>query len=135
MRVFVKFPSFLNISFENIYFKPRKVKCKIEHCYIFLERIFSSLFSTSSTTFSKFDAVITILFQIKVFRGNINGTTLAMYLIKITAHSSFTRIRFIMQINGIHLMLKQKTCYKDSVLSPFHIKSTFTRGKTHIFWR
>ena len=59
----------------------------------------SSSFSTSSRCFSEFGAGNTILFQVKVFGGKINGTTLAMCLIKITARSSFTISRNIRQID------------------------------------
>ena len=50
-----------------------------------------------------FNACSTILFQIKVFCRKINGTTQALYLmVKISARSSFVRLRFIRQINIIY---------------------------------
>ena len=47
--------------------------------------------------FSEFNAGNVILFQIKVFGGNIKETTLARYFIKVTAHRSFTRLSVIKQ--------------------------------------
>ena len=44
-----------------------------------------------------------------------------MYLIKITARSSFTRLTINRQIYRIHEMLKYKICYKYSVLPPSHL--------------
>ena len=43
-----------------------------------------------------------ILFQIKVFAGNIKETTLAKYFIKVTARPSLTRLRVIRRINRVH---------------------------------
>ena len=57
------------------------------------EKVFFSLFCTSFRTFNESDLGSTILFQIKVFFGKIKGTTLAIYLIKITAE--FTELRII----------------------------------------
>ena len=50
-----------------------------------LENVFSGSFFTSSSAFKEFDAIITILFEVQVFTGKTNGTTLSMYLIKTTA--------------------------------------------------
>ena len=54
---------------------------------MFLEILFRSSFSTSSTKFTEFDADAgnVILFQIKGFGRNITESTLAMYFIKVTA--------------------------------------------------
>ena len=52
--------------------------------------------------FSEFNAGNVILFQIKVFGGNIKETTPARYFIKVTARPSFPRLRVIRQINRIH---------------------------------
>ena len=59
-------------------------------------------FNTSSSRFSKFDTGNVILFQIKVFAGNIKKTVLARYFIKVTARPSFTRLRVIRRINSVH---------------------------------
>ena len=59
-------------------------------------------FTTSSARFSLFDARDVILFQIKTFGRNMKETTLARYYIKVTTRSSFTRLRVIRRINGIH---------------------------------
>lgn len=48
-----------------------------------------SWFSINSRTFSESEAGNTILLQVKVLNGKINGTALAMHLIKINARSSF----------------------------------------------
>ena len=69
---------------------------------MFSEKVFPSSFSTNSRTFSEFDAGNTIFFQIKVFGEKVNGATVTMYLIKIAARSSLTRLINIMQINRIH---------------------------------
>ena len=65
---------------------------------MFLETFFISSISTSSATFSKFDALNVILFQIKVFGRDIKETTLAKYFIKVTVCPSFTRLRVIRRI-------------------------------------
>ena len=65
------------------------------------KRIISSYFSTSSSAFSELDASNTILIKVKVLGGKINGTMLARYLIKITVHSNFMRLKIFRQINGI----------------------------------
>ena len=59
-------------------------------------------FTTSSARFSLFDTRDVILFQIKTFGRNMTETTLARYYIKVTTRSSFTRLRVIRNINGIH---------------------------------
>ena len=43
-----------------------------------------------------------VLLQINVFGRNINETTQARYLIKVTVRPSFTRLRVIRQINRVH---------------------------------
>ena len=43
-----------------------------------------------------------ILFQTKVFGKNIKETTVARYFMKVTVRSSFTRLKLIRRINGIH---------------------------------
>ena len=58
-----------------------------------------SSFAISSAKFSEFDAGNVILCQIKVFARNIKETTLARYLIKVTARPSFTRLGVIRRIN------------------------------------
>ena len=50
----------------------------------------------------QFDASNVILFQIKVFSKNIKETTLVSYFTKVTARSSFTRLRVIKRINRVH---------------------------------
>ena len=60
------------------------------------------LFTTSSARFSEFDASNVILFRITVFAINIKETTLVRYFIKVTARPSFTRLRVIRQIDGVH---------------------------------
>ena len=102
MRIFASYQLPL-----NIYFKPRQIKYKKKHCSILSEKVFSGSFSTSSRTFSEFGAG--------------NTLTLEMYLIKITMHPSFTRLRIVRQINSIHKMQKFKMYYKDSVMSPSHL--------------
>ena len=59
--------------------------------------LFISSFLTISANFSKFGAENIILFQIKVFRRNIEETMLARYFIKVTARSSFARLMVIRQ--------------------------------------
>ena len=59
--------------------------------------LFISSFPTSSANFSKFGAGNIILFQIKVFRRNIEEIMLARYFIKVTARSSFARLIVIRQ--------------------------------------
>ena len=60
------------------------------------------LITTSSAKFNKFDAGKVILFQIKVFAGNIKETMLGKYFIKVTARPSFTQLRVIRRINRVH---------------------------------
>ena len=67
-----------------------------------LQIFFVSSFTISSASFSEFDNLNMILFQIKVFGRNIAETTLASYFIKVTAHSSFMRLRVIGWINRVH---------------------------------
>ena len=67
-----------------------------------MEILFINSFSTSSTKFSKFNARILNLFQIKVFSRNIKETTLVKCFIKVTARPSFTRLRVIWGKNRIH---------------------------------
>ena len=50
-----------------------------------------SSFCTSSTTFKKFNAGNVILFQIKVFGGNIKETTLTRNFITVTERLSFIK--------------------------------------------
>lgn len=69
-------------------------------------------------TFNEFDAGKMILLQTNNYGGYINETTLGMYMTKITAPSIFTRLKIIRQINRIHLILKWKICYKDTVVYP-----------------
>lgn len=71
-----------------------------------MEKVFSSSLSTSSRTFLEFVGGNNILFEIKVFGEKINGTTLAMLSIEITARSHFKQLRIIRQINRFHYRLK-----------------------------
>ena len=64
--------------------------------------LFISSFSTSYAKFSEFDVGNVILFQIKVFGRNIKETTLARYVIKVTARPSFTRLTDTRRKNRIH---------------------------------
>ena len=64
--------------------------------------LFVGSFTTSSARLSEFDAWNVILFQIKVYAGNIKETTLTRYFIKVTTRHSFTLLRFIRRINGVH---------------------------------
>ena len=59
-----------------------------------------------SERFNKFDVGKLILFQIKVFTGNIKETTLARYFIKVTERPSFRRLRVIRNINRVYYILK-----------------------------
>ena len=68
----------------------------------FLEIFLVSSFTTSSARLSEFDIQNVILFQTKVFGRNIKETMLARYFIKETACLSFTRLRVIRRINGVH---------------------------------
>ena len=61
--------------------------------------LFVSSFTTSFVRLSEFYIRNVVLFQIKVFRRNIKETTLARFFIKVTAHSSFTRLRVTKRIN------------------------------------
>ena len=67
-----------------------------------MEKVFSRSCSTNSRSFSKLDAGNFVSFKIKVFGGKINGTTLAMHLIKMTACSSFMLLGIIRQTNRVH---------------------------------
>ena len=69
---------------------------------IFLEILFVSSFTTRSVRFSEFDSQKVTLSQIKVFIRNIKETTLARYLIKVTALPSFTQLRVIRKINRVN---------------------------------
>ena len=60
-----------------------------------------SSFSISSRRFSEFDAGNTILLKVNIFGRKKKETMLAIYLIKITAHSIFTRLRMIRQIENL----------------------------------
>ena len=55
-----------------------------------------------------------ILFEIKVFGRNIKETTVARYLIKVTAHPSFEQLRVIRRVHRVIWRIS----YKDSVVSP-----------------
>ena len=56
----------------------------------FSETLFVSSRATSSERIREFDSQNMILFQIKVFGGNVKETILARCFIKITARRSFT---------------------------------------------
>ena len=86
-----------------------------------MQILFVGSFTASSTRFIEFDAGNMILFQIKVYGRNIKGTTVAKYFIKVTARSSFTRLRVICRINRSHQILKWKISYKDSVVPPSYL--------------
>ena len=76
----------INKNFCN---KQRKLDRKKNIGNFFLQILFISSFSTSSTKFSEFDAGNVILFQVKIFGRNIKETMLARYFIKVTARPSF----------------------------------------------
>ena len=59
------------------------------------ERVFPCSFPSNGRTFREFDTGNTILFQITFFAEKINVTKLAMYFMKISVGSSFTRLRNI----------------------------------------
>ena len=61
-----------------------------------------NFFSISSAKFSEFESGNVILFEIKVYDRNIKETTLVRYFIKVIAPPSFTQLRIIRRINGIH---------------------------------
>ena len=66
------------------------------------EKVFSRSFSTRSRRVIELDVSNNILFQIKFFGQKIKRTMMAMNLLKVTLHYSFTRLRVIRQINRIH---------------------------------
>ena len=80
----------------------------------FLEMLFVSSFTTSSARLNEFDSWNKILFKIKVFNRNIKEITLMRCFIKVTARSSFTRLRAIRWINRAHYhnenILERFTC-------------------------
>ena len=57
--------------------------------------LFIDSFTTSYARFNEFYAGNVILFEIKVNVRNIKETTLARYVIKVTARPSYTRLRLI----------------------------------------
>ena len=67
-----------------------------------MQILFIGSFTSSSAGFSEFDAPNVILFQTKVFAGNVKETTLATYFVKATARPSFTQLRVIGKINRVH---------------------------------
>ena len=75
------------------------------------------LFVSSFTRSSDFDNRNVILFKIKVFGRNMKETAPAKYFIKVTVHPSFTRLRVIRRINGVHSISKWKIFKKDSIVS------------------
>ena len=80
-----------------------------------------SWFSVNSRTFSKSEAGNTILLQVKVLNGKINGTTLAMHLIKITACSSFAPLWIIDNLLNVQIenMLPIFSSVSFSLKSPW----------------
>ena len=76
--------------------------------------LFASSFTTSSARLNEFDSRNKILFKIKVFNRNIKEITLMRCFIKVTARSSFTRLRAIRWINRAHYhnenILERFTC-------------------------
>ena len=68
----------------------------------FLEIIFIRLFITSSARSSKFDHRNVILFQIKVFGGNIKVDYSSEIFHKNNCGPSFTRLTVIKRINRVH---------------------------------
>ena len=83
--------------------------------------LFVNSFTTSCTIIREFDNRRVILFQIKVFAGDIKETMLATYISKVTARPSFTRLRLIRRKNRIHQISKLKRSYKDSVVSSYYL--------------
>ena len=97
IRIFEKIFSFFSYKLLKSLQEPDNNRSdrKRNICKFVLQIFFVSSFTISSASFSEFDNLNMILFQIKVFGRNIAETTLASYFIKVTAHSSFMRLRVI----------------------------------------
>ena len=67
-------------------------------------------------------------FQFKVLCRNIKETILARYLIKVTEHPSFTRLRVMNRMNRVHLNIKI-----ENMLQRFISTSYLNLGKINSF--
>ena len=124
MRVSEKLSISLVISPSIFYDKQQKTEQKKESWLNFLETLFISSFSSSSSKFSNFDAGNVILFQIKIFGSNIKETAAVRFFIKVTARPSLRNQESLIRgINGINQIRKQKICYKASFVSPSNLSS------------
>ena len=94
-----------------------------------MEVVFPGACTTSSKRFCKFDAKNLTLFQIKLFGKKIKEKTPAMYLIKGTAHSSFTWVKTIMRINRFDMLNGKKITNKFS----FNSLTLFWTSLIHYF--
>ena len=62
-----------------------------------------------------------ILIQIKVFGRNIKETTPDRYFIKVTARTSFTRLKVIRRKKLSSLNYKMENLLKNPVVSPYYL--------------
>ena len=100
MRIFVKLSCSLVIHPERFTLSSDKSNRKRNIDSFFVDTVHKFIYHP----LCKIQQVLcqVILFQIKLNARNIKETKLAKHFIKVTAHSSFTRLRGIKRINRVH---------------------------------